>query len=117
MGRLRSVAAGLALAALLVAAPGARAAHQPVPCTDWPAAISYDRVNAGGPDPQASYWALGYAGVPGGRLVVHGAYPDARYFSLTAQDETETTLGSLRDENLLPDAGSGDNPFTVDTTD
>jgi hypothetical protein len=97
--------------ALAVSAQAAPSAPSPV-CSDWPATVGYDQINAGDPDMQAAYWVLGYTAVPGSRLRIHGAYPYARFFSFAVQDQAAITLGSLRDENIAADAGS-QNPFRV----
>lgn len=87
-----------------------RAEPSPVVCLDWPATLGESNLNVAGPDTQANYWILHYSTVPGARLVIRGQYPQARFFSFAVQDESATTLGSLRDDKINPDRASR-NPF------
>jgi hypothetical protein len=47
---------------------------------------------------------------PGGKAVIHGQYPNARYFAFHPNDMDLNNLKTLRDEELKPDEGST-NPF------
>lgn len=47
---------------------------------------------------------------PGGKAVIHGQYPKARYFAFHPNDMDLNNLQTLRDKDLQPDPGSV-NPF------
>ncbi|MEU6558544.1 hypothetical protein [Nocardia nova] len=63
------------------------------------------------PDANATYWVLPFALGPGDSIELSGTYPDARYFSLNTYGTNFDTVDTLRDDQIVPDPGSG-NPFT-----
>lgn len=85
-------------------------AEVPVPICSWQLVQSQRSPNVLAPHEKVHYWFLHYTNLPGGRLVVRGEYPKARYFSFVAHDEALTALGGLNDTRIEPDLGSV-NPF------
>jgi hypothetical protein len=111
-----SMAATLALVATALGTTTGRAAGPvTVAACTWPVTFGPDEINLLAPDSAADYWMAPFVAVPGTKLVIHGEYPAARYFSLTVNDMGGITLGSLRDDRLDPDPGS-ENPFRGPTT-
>ncbi|MEV5651124.1 hypothetical protein AB0L57_22985 [Nocardia sp. NPDC052254] len=62
------------------------------------------------PDADATYWVLPFALGRGDSIELSGTYPAARYFSLNTYGTNFDTVDTLRDNQILPDPGSG-NPF------
>ncbi len=81
----------------------------PAPCA-WRFMSDGDILNVAFPDENATYWALPYALGPNDSIEVSGTYPAARYFSLNTYGTDLDTTDTLRDDQIVPDAGSG-NPF------
>ncbi len=78
----------------------------------WPVEVSLDALNVAYPDANASYFVMPYLLPPGESLVVEGAFPFARFSSLTtyygagAAGQGIELLGWLRDVEIAPDPGS-----------
>ncbi len=73
--------------------------------------MSNDHVlNVAFPDANSTYWLLPYALGPGDSIELSGTFPAARYFSLNTYGTNFDTVDTLRDDQIIPDAGSG-NPF------
>jgi hypothetical protein len=108
-----------AVLALAAAGLGRSAAHDgagvSVAACTWPVTFGPEEINLLAPDSAADYWMAPFVAAPGTRLVLHGEYPAARYFSITVNDMGGITLGSLRDDRLEPDPGS-ENRFRGPTT-
>jgi hypothetical protein len=88
-------------------------------CT-WPVEVAVDALNVAYPDTNASYFVMPYLLSPGQSLLVEGAYPFARFSSLTTYygfgiaGQGIEILGWLRDTEINPNAGSA-NPL-IDPT-
>lgn len=84
----------------------------------WPATVAIDALNIAYPDGNATYFAMPYILGPDKTLIVEGAFPLARFSSLTTYygmgipGAAIELLGWARDTQIQPDAGSS-NP-TVD---
>ncbi len=77
----------------------------------WTVQITGDQVNALFPDEAAKYW-IALVPVPeGGKVVLHGRFPHARYTSLNTYNSQTQAIDAIHDEEIAPDAGSA-NPFT-----
>jgi len=110
-GRAATTAAILALACSGVPA-GAHASavtESPTSCS-WGLQSNPDVVNVEYPDLNAKYWGRELVPPLGGRLVIKGEYPAARYFSFHVYDEKLVPLDSIYDSEVAPDSGSS-NPF------
>jgi hypothetical protein len=88
----------------------------------WPVALSVDTLNVYYPETNAVYFLTPYMLSPGQTLVVDGAYPLARFSSLTtyygtaAGAEGLETLGWLPDLAIAPDEGSANPATTADVS-
>lgn len=109
MTRTRAIACAFGIAALVVPF-GSRAVTTPQVGCSWPTKLDADTLNTAYPDESATYWGTHLVFTPGARLVVHGPFPAARYFSLHAYDEAQRPVGSLADYQIDPDSG-GTNPY------
>jgi hypothetical protein len=76
----------------------------------WILEPSADRENALFPDTATRYLAAIAPVPPGGYVEITGDFPHARYMSLQTYSSTLQSTSNLRDEVILPDAGSV-NPF------
>lgn len=78
----------------------------------WPVEVALDGLNVAYPDTNASYFVMPYLLPPGQSLIVEGAYPFARFSSLTtyygagAAGQGIELLGWLRDVEIAPNPGS-----------
>lgn len=79
------------------------------PCS-WGLRSNPDTINLAYPDTDAYYWSAKFSAVPGTKLVIHGSYPTARYFSFHVYSASAVALDSLYDAQLNPDGGSS-NPY------
>lgn len=110
--RVLGGSAALCAAAALVAAPtpAIAAPVDPPPCA-WRFMSDGQSLDVAFPDTNATYWVLPYALGPRDSIELSGAFPSARYFSLNTYGTDLDTIDTLRDDQILPDPGSG-NPFT-----
>ena len=101
------------LAALLVpiTGPSAAAEEQPQDCF-WTSVFDEENANLFYPDTGVNYYLGRVALPPGGRLIVRGQYPHARYTSFNVYDETFQPTDALADVDIHPDPGAT-NPFLV----
>jgi hypothetical protein len=101
------------LAALLspIAGPTADAAEEPQDCF-WTSVFDEENANLFYPDTGVNYYLGRVSLPPGGRLVVRGEYPHARYTSFNVYDETFQPTDALADVDIHPDRGAT-NPFVV----
>jgi len=81
----------------------------PAPCA-WRFMSDGEILDVAFPDQNATYWVLPYALGPTDSIEVSGTYPAARYFSLNTYGTDLDTTDTLRDDQIVPDPGSG-NPF------
>jgi hypothetical protein len=78
----------------------------------WPVAVAVDALNIGAPDTNAIYYVTPYSLTPGQSLILDGAYPFARFSSLTTYygigipDQALELIGWLRDSEIAPNPGS-----------
>jgi hypothetical protein len=82
-----------------------------LPVCSWELGGNSDVFNYGAPDTDAHYWYGALANTPGTEEEITGTYPAARYFSLTMYDSTQSPIGTLYDQKIVPDPGSY-NPYT-----
>ncbi|MDH6284739.1 hypothetical protein [Prescottella agglutinans] len=110
--RLSRVLLCVAAALPVVAVVGTAAAEPagPRPCA-WRFMSDGNVLDVAFPDVNATYWVLPYALGATDSIEVSGTYPSARYFSLNTYGTDLDTTDTLRDDQILPDPGSG-NPFT-----
>jgi hypothetical protein len=101
------------LAALLTPIPGpsADAAERPQDCF-WTSVFDEENGNLFYPDTGVNYYLGRVSLPPGGKLVVRGQYPHARYTSFNVYDETFQPTDALADIDIRPDRGAT-NPFIV----
>jgi len=101
------------LAALLtpIAGSTAEAAEGPQDCF-WTSVFDEQNANLFYPDTGVNYYLGRVSLPPGGRLVVRGQYPHARYTSFNVYDETFQPTDALADVDIHPDRGAT-NPFLV----
>ncbi len=105
------------LAALLAPVPGAvapaagAADDEPQDCF-WTSVFDEDNANLFYPDTGVNYYLGRVSLPPGGRMVIRGEYPHARYTSFNVYDETFQPTDALADVDIRPDEGAT-NPFVV----
>lgn len=81
----------------------------------WPVEVALDALNVAYPDKNARYFVMPYTLQPGESLILNGAYPFARFSSLTTYfgigmaGQGIELLDWLRDSEITPDPGS-ENP-------
>ncbi|MBP1158913.1 hypothetical protein JOE46_001072 [Rhodococcus sp. PvR099] len=80
------------------------------PACAWRFMSNETVLNVAFPDANATYWVLPYALGGDDRIELSGDYPAARYFSLNTYGTDLNTVDTLRDDQIVPDRGSG-NPF------
>ncbi len=98
--RLVPGAAFIASAILALSAAGAHAAKvpgAPAPSCFWSLPIVIDALNVGFPDTGAVYYYDNFKLPPGAKVVFHGTYPHARYFSFNSYYTTPTLKGVASD--------------------
>jgi hypothetical protein len=95
--------------ALAGGAQASSSTEPPAQCS-WGLQSNPDVVNVEYPDLSAHYWGRPLFPQLGGRLVIRGEYPAARYFSFHVYDEKLVPLDSVYDSAVAPDRGSS-NPF------
>ena len=100
------LAGAAAVASADVSAPG----PGPAAGCAWPLESNPDTGNVFFPDTSAMYWVAPFVPAPGARLVIHGQYPYARYFSFHVYDAATRVLDAITDFQIRPDRGSA-NPF------
>jgi len=100
----------LACAGSLAGRAQPSAATEPPTQCSWGLQSNPNVVNVEYPDLNAHYWGRPLIPQLGGRLVIKGEYPAARYFSFHVYDEKLVPLDSLYDSEVAPDRGSS-NPF------
>jgi hypothetical protein len=106
---MRQAIIGMAMLAACVAVP-ARAAVTDKGCA-WIVEPTADRENVLFPEVTTRYLAAIAPALPaGGYVEVTGEFPHARYMSLQTYSSTLQTISNIHDEEILPDAGSG-NPY------
>jgi hypothetical protein len=104
---LRGLIAFAVVAAPLSAAAPAQAVARS--CA-WTVQITGDQVNALYPDEAARYWVAIMPVPDGGKAVIKGSFPHARYLSFNTYTAQTQAIDAIHDAQLVPDAGS-ENPF------
>lgn len=119
MSKARRALTGIGVAALAAAGPlvgvgtpVADAADVDSPRCFWNNAAGYGYSNVAYPDTAATYWRADATLAPGSYLEFTATYPEARYFSYNLYDPQLRPIDGIRDDLLVPDAGST-NPYVV----
>lgn len=107
--RLAMAVAGLVVAVAWIPSAGAAIRVSPGVGCAWGVESDANVFNVAFPDQNATYWGTALLHIPRSGLVVRGAYPRARYFSLIAYDPLLRPVGGLRDDQIDP--ATGVNPF------
>ena len=113
MRKCVSCLAAVATVATVVSVAGfgypARAATSAPNCA-WQ--YSSSMMNADWPDSNAEYWLTPFTLQADLKIIVHGVYPVARYFSITAYNSlgTASTSNVIHDTQIAP---SADGSYTV----
>jgi hypothetical protein len=96
------------------AAAGSSPSGQPPTTCFWTDVVTRGVNNIDFPDTEASYWYARYRLPPGGKVVLRGEFPHARYMSFVSYSTVAGRSGSptdhLTDASIKPDRGSL-NPF------
>jgi len=100
--------------AFLLAITGAtvsQAAAPILPVCSWPFEVTgHGITNVATPDTNATYWVMPLDLSRWRAMVVHGRYPDARFFNFATYTATGSFVDTVFDEKIVPDPGSP-NPF------
>jgi hypothetical protein len=82
-----------------------------LPVCSWPFEVTGKGVtNVATPDTNATYWVMPLDLSRWRAMVIHGQYPDARFFNFATYTATGALVDTIFDEKIAPDAGSA-NPF------
>ena len=81
------------------------AAVAATPCA-FPIIVDEDTANIAYPDTNSTYWAMPTDFGAHDEVTISGEFAHARYMSFNTYDSTGSSVGGLRDEAILPDAGS-----------
>lgn len=85
-------------------------AHAIARSCGWAVQITGDQVNALYPDEAAKYWIAVVPVPAGGKVVVRGQFPHARYTSLNTYTTQTQAIDAIHDTEITPDRGSK-NPY------
>lgn len=107
-GRVACVIATVLAAVGVTIGPASAAPDAPL-CA-WRFMSNDQVLNVAFPDANSTYWVMPYALGQGDSISLSGTFPAARYFSLNTYGTNFDTVDTLRDNQIIPDAGSG-NPF------
>ena len=113
MHRVTTLLRRVCVTALFVSfgAAGSPAATPVFPVCSWPFEVTGRGItNIATPDTNATYWVMPLDLTRWRGMVIHGQYPDARFFNLSTYTSTGSLIGSLFDAEIAPDPGST-NPF------
>jgi hypothetical protein len=92
-----------------------QAAAPILPVCSWPfEASGQGLTNIGMPDTNATYWVMPLDTSNWKAMVIHGTYPQARFFNFNTYTATGSLIGTLYDTQIAPDSGSW-NPFATPT--
>ena len=81
----------------------------PLGCA-FPIIVDQDTANIAYPDTNSTYWAMPTNFSLGDTVTISGEFAHARYMSFNSYDPSGSSVGGLRDDAILPDAGSA-NPY------
>ena len=88
-----------------------QAATPLLPVCSWPFEVTGQGVtNVATPDTNATYWVMPLDLNRWRGMVVHGQYPDARFFNFSTYTATGSFIDTIFDAKIAPDPGSA-NPF------
>src|SRR5690348_15227386 len=87
------------------------AATPTLPVCSWPFEVTGQGItNVATPDTNATYWVMPLDLGRWRAMVIHGRYPDARFFNFTTYTASGALVDTIFDGQIAPDAGSA-NPF------
>ena len=101
----------LATLTLLLAAPVAGVAAPLLPLCSWPFEVTgHGLTNIATPDTNATYWIMPLDTDHWKTMVIHGKYPEVRFFNFSTYAAVGSFVDSALDRDIKPDADST-NPF------
>ena len=104
---------GCASVVILLGVSVSHAAPPLLPVCSWPFEVTgHGLTNVATPDTNATYWVMPLDTRQWQTMVVHGQYPEARFFNVTTYTATGALVESLLDAEIAPDPGST-NPFAT----
>jgi hypothetical protein len=113
MNWLRTLAARVCIAAFF-AGGGAAVSYgaTPVlPVCSWPFEVTgHGITNVATPDTNATYWVMPLDLSRWRAMIIHGQYPDARFFNFSSYTANGGFIDTIFDERIVPDLGNT-NPF------
>src|SRR5580704_3317383 len=120
MDRLVTLFTRVCMAALFASLGAAvsQAATPPLlPVCSWPFEVTGQGVtNVATPDTNATYWVMPLDLNHWRQMVIHGQYPDARFFNFSTYTATGSFIDTIYDAKITPDLGSA-NRFTEGSPD
>jgi hypothetical protein len=82
-----------------------------LPVCSWPFEVTGQGItNVATPDTNATYWVMPLDLGHWRAMIIHGQYPDARFFNFATYTTTGALVDTIFDEKIAPDIGSA-NPF------
>ena len=104
---------GCASVVVLLGVSVSHAAPPLLPVCSWPFEVTgHGLTNVATPDTNATYWVMPLDTSQWQTMVLHGQYPEARFFNVTTYTATGALVESLLDAEIAPDPGST-NPFAM----
>ena len=76
----------------------------------FPVIVNQQDANVAYPDTNSTYWAMPTDFALGDVITITGEFAYARYMSFNSYDPAGSSVGGLRDTEIIPDAGSS-NPY------
>ena len=120
MHRLMTLFTRVCMAALFASLGAAvsQAATPPLlPVCSWPFEVTgHGFTNVATPDTNATYWVMPLDLNRWRQMVIHGQYPDARFFNFSTYTATGSFIDTIYDAKITPDLGSA-NRFTEGSPD
>jgi hypothetical protein len=113
MNRLTTLFARMCMAVVFAGfgAAVSQAATPLLPVCSWPFEVTGRGItNIATPDTNATYWVMPLDLSRWRAMVVHGRYPDARFFNFSSYTATGSLVDAIFDAKIAPDPGSA-NPF------
>jgi hypothetical protein len=113
MNWLRLLLTRVCIAALFAGfgAAVSQAAAPILPVCSWPFEVTGQGItNIATPDTNATYWVMPLDLTRWRAMVIHGQYPDARFFNFSTYTAIGSFIDTVFDEKIVPDPGST-NPF------
>jgi len=98
---------------VLLSVSVSKAAAPLLPVCSWPFEVTGQGLtNVATPDTNATYWVMPLDTSQWQALVVHGQYPEARFFNVSTYTATGALVDTMIDADIIPDPGST-NPFAT----